>query len=382
MPGRVRPQVGGAQTGPVLIEYPERGAGGDGRPTLVSRHPAPLRLGVPGLRPLQGGPAAPVLGRRRELRLSPAGPAPRQGQLAGKQPGLQRQPGPARRGQVVRGPLHRPDAGTGPGPGGRRDLRAQHGEPGQRGPAPAALLAELAHRGAGLFEPQLGLPVQDGRLSQQQPGLRQVDLAAPPLEFLDRHRRRLHRLGQQPHRQQQLGPVGEQFPDRYAVLAQPLLGQVEVVQRGRHVTAQPADPALVLVHEPERQVKVVLEAQLLGLAQVVLGRGELLPVAVDDGPVGQQPLDPHVVPGPALGGQGGTVVGQRLIEPAEHGQDCAPLGLSPRPRQPGQVGQRDLHLTQGLAALTADVQGEGQPGPGVRDQLGRARPLAEPHRLA
>ena len=217
------------------------------------------------------------------------------------------------------------------------------------------MLAELPGRGPGLLQRGPGLAVQQVRLGQQQAGLGQREVTALLLELAHRCSGRLPGLGQQPHRQQQLGPVRQELGHRDAVFPQPLFGLFEVVQRGRHITAQPTDPAQVLAHVPELQGQVVPDAQLLSLAQVVVGSGELLPVAVDDGPVEQQLFHPDRVPVAAQRGQRGVVIGQGLVDPAQQGQDRAPLGLGPGPGRSGQVGQGGLDLAQRGPALTTMV---------------------------
>ncbi len=99
--------------------------------------------------------------------------------------------------------------------------------------------------------------------------------------------------------------------------AQAPFGKVEVVQRGRDIAAQCADPAKVLIHEPQRQVQVEFRAQLRGLVQVGLGGGELLPIAVQHRPVAQNLVHPPVIVGAAQDGKRSLIIGERLIEPAK-----------------------------------------------------------------
>ena len=71
--------------------------------------------------------------------------------------------------------------------------------------------------------------------------------------------------------------------------------------------------------------------------QVGFRGGELLPVPVEHRPVGQYPLHPNKVVGAAEHGQGGLIVGKRLIEPAKLIQDRAPLRPRPCPRHASQT---------------------------------------------
>ena len=255
VPGGVGAQVRGSQAGLVLVHDAQRGARRGRRAAAVPRGPPLQCLGVPGLGALQGGPRATAAAGLLKLGASPAGPALPEAELAGQQPGLGGGDPPARRGQVVGGALQLPDPDPA-GPAVARQLRPQDGEAGQRRPAKAPLVAELPCRLPGFGQAAAGLTIQDRRLGQQQPCLGQADLPALLLEFPDRLLGRLHGLGDQPHRQQQLAPVGEQLADRRALRAQRSLGQVEVVQRGGRIAAQRIDPPQVLVHEPQRQVQL------------------------------------------------------------------------------------------------------------------------------
>ena len=79
--------------------------------------------------------------------------------------------------------------------------------------------------------------------------------------------------------------------------AETLLSHPEVAKRGWHVTTQAADPAKILVHEPQRQIQPVLGTQLRSLIQIGLGGGELLSVPVEDAPVVHDPLHPQMIAG-------------------------------------------------------------------------------------
>jgi hypothetical protein len=261
-----------------------------------------------------------------------------------------------------------------------RQPRPQDGEASQRGPPRALLAAEFPRRLPGLRESAVRLPVQERGLGQQQPRFGQGDLPMLVLELPDGFLGGLAGLRYQAHRQQQLAPVGEQLTDRRAVGTEAPLGLVEVVQRGRHVTTQATDPAEILVHESQREIQPGHGAQARGLVQVTFRGGKLLPVSVQDCPVGQHPLHPHMIGGTAQHRQRGLIVGKSLLKPAELIQDRAALRLSSRLRHAGQVSERRFDLTQGLPRPSAHIQGKCQRHPGFAGEFGRAHQPAEPDR--
>ena len=71
----------------------------------------------------------------------------------------------------------------------------------------------------------------------------------------------------------------------------------------------------------------MLVAEVFSLPQVPHRGVEFVPVTVDDGPVGQHPLDPDVITGPAKRRQRPAETGQCLLGPASELQDGAALCL-------------------------------------------------------
>ena len=253
VPGGVGAQVRGSQAGAVLVQDAQRGPGrGHGAAAVAAGFPQ-QGLRVPGLGTLHRRPAAALGGGQLELGPGPAGLAPLESGLPGQQPGIEGGPGPARRGQLAGHALQLARARPGsvavlikhsqPGP--------QDRETGQHSPPGPALAAELTGRHPGLLQPVTGLALQYRRLGQQQPGLRQPDPPAQPLKFPHGLLGGLQGLAQEPDGQQQQAPVRQQLVDRHVVRAQALLSQVQVTERGWHLAPQGAQPAEVLVHEPE-----------------------------------------------------------------------------------------------------------------------------------
>src|SRR5690349_14671972 len=97
---------------------------------------------------------------------------------------------------------------------------------------------------------------------------------------------------------------------------------------GRHVAAKGFYPAEVLPHESGGEAQIVLIADAFSLPQVSNRGRELVLVAVDDRPVGQHSLNPHMIACPAKRRQRPAVADECLIELAEELQDRAALRLS------------------------------------------------------
>ncbi|MEU0567359.1 hypothetical protein ABZ297_18520 [Nonomuraea sp. NPDC005983] len=212
--------------------------------------------------------------------------------------------------------------------------------------------------------------VQAGRAGEEEAHLGQADRAPAALELLDGLLGGVPGLRDQADRQQQLAAVGEEPAELVrAQRAEALLGAVEVGERGRDVAPHGAHPAQVHPDDGERQVQVERGAELLRLAQVGLGGGELVAVAVHDAPVRQHPLQPQVVPGPAQGGDGDPVSGERVVAASEMVEDGGALGLGARPRDAVQGGQRAVDLRQRLLRLAAQADDERQPDPRLGGQF-------------
>jgi hypothetical protein len=111
-------------------------------------------------------------------------------------------------------------------------------------------------------------------------GLRQLHV--PPAAGVLRHGllRTLARLAGQPHREQQLGAVDEQLAQPAVLLADAPFGDGRVGERGRGLAAQAEHPREVGVGEPDLQRQRLVPGQPLGLAQVRLRGGELVPEGV------------------------------------------------------------------------------------------------------
>ena len=214
MPGGVRAQICRSQAGPVLVHDAQRGAGGDRRAAAVAADPSLQRLGVPALGALQRRAPAALPGRLLELRAGSAGPAPLDGKLASQEPGFEGGKRPASAGQVVGGVLQGPDADAGP--------RHQAADRQPAVPCSTVKRASVAQRGRpwrpnsrtavrACCSPRLACPSRMATCASSSARLGQADVAALLLEFQDGLLGRLHGLGQQAHRQQQLAPVGEQL---------------------------------------------------------------------------------------------------------------------------------------------------------------------------
>jgi hypothetical protein len=286
--------------------------------------------------------------------------------------------------EPVRGALH--GAEVDPAVHLSGELRGEDCVAGQRHPAGPLLPGELAYGQPGLIQRLSMVTFEGGRPGQQQPRLGQCDL---PLLLPQRAyglRRRLSRFRNQADGQQQLAAVGEQQAQPGSKVAQPAFDEVEVVERARHVATERADPAEVLLDERERQVQAERAVQLLRLAQVGLGGGELVPLAIQDAPVGQDLLEPLVISGATQYGQRALVARERLLEPAEIMQNDPALRLCPgsfdavdvpEVLEIPQLAEQGIDLAQRLARATSYVENEGQPQPRRGGKRGRAGSVAE-----
>ena len=86
------------------------------------------------------------------------------------------------------------------------------------------LTSELADCLAGVRKCSIELAVESGGQGEQQPCLGKTRMPALPGELLDGCLRRLGRLAQQAHRQQDLAPVRQQFAHGYSMIPQPPFG--------------------------------------------------------------------------------------------------------------------------------------------------------------
>ncbi len=250
-----------------------------------------------------------------------------------------------------------------------RAPRAQHQEPGERGPLRPLLALELPRGPPGVRQRGRGVVVEQGGLGEDQPGLRQLHVPPAAGVLRDRLLRRLPRLAGQPHREQQLGAVDEQLAQPAVLLADAPLGDGRVGEGGRGLAAQAQHPGEVGVGEPDLQRQRLVPRQLLGLAQVRLRGGELVPEGVGEPAVPDHPPDPERVARAAQRRQRLAVVVERLAVPAQVEQHPAALrqGAGPAVRVVEQ-GQHPVELVERLrrAPALGEQEGHREPGRGRR----------------
>ena len=182
--------------------------------------------------------------------------------------------------------------------------------PAERARAAAGILGRL-HRGAGVV-------VQQGGGGQQQLRFRQVHLPMLLLEDDEGGFRRDPCLPHEPDRQQQLGAVGQHRAKLgEPVPPVPLLGQVEVLQRGRDVPALSPHVGEIVLDQDTGQRQVVVLAEPAGGGEVGLGMTERAPASVDQPAIGQCPRLPLGIADPTEHGQRPAQVLQRLVQPPE-----------------------------------------------------------------
>ena len=93
----------------------------------------------------------------------------------------------------------------------------------------------------------------------------------------------------------------------------------------------------------------MLVAEVFSLPQVPHCCVEFVPVTVDDGPVGQDPLDPDMIACPAKHRQRPAETGQCLLGPAVERQDCAALRLGACALDAVEVQHRGVDFTERLS---------------------------------
>ena len=266
VPGRVRPHVDGAQHGAVLVEQPpgpDRGAGTSQVARVVaargSRRTSRGRAASPVRRPRAEAAS------RRCAAASACCAAAQQGR--GQDAGVEGGRRPARGRQR---PRHLEGCADVRGSGAPvRAGRTQHQEPGERGPLRPVLAAEPAppagraaarprrRRRAG--RPRRG-PAGPGAASCRGGRGRTPRRPAPPPP----------RLADQPHREQQIGPVDQQLAQAAVLLADALLRGVGVGERGRGLAAQAEHERQVGLGESHLQRQRLLPREPLRQAQVRL----------------------------------------------------------------------------------------------------------------
>ena len=214
-----------------------------------------------------------------------------------------------------------------------------------------------------------GVVVEQGRLGEDQPGLRQLHVPPAAGVLRDGLLRRLPCLAGQPHREQQLGAVDEQLAQPAVLLADAPLGDGRVGEGGRGLAAQAQHPGEVGVGEPDLQRQRLVPRQPLGLAQVRLRGGELVPEGVGEPAVPDHPPDPERVARPAQRRQRLAVVVEGLPVPAQVEQHPAALrqGAGPAVRVVEQ-GQHPVELVERLrrAPALGEQEGHREPGRGRR----------------
>ena len=272
VPGRVRPDVDGAQHGAVLVEQPQAGRGSR-RGHLAGcprRRAASASAYQPRARSI-AGPARRVPGRLAQMRgglgvlLRGGAAGSRSRMRASRADDGQRAAVSVR----VTSRAARTSAARAH-PSGQR--RAQHQEPGERGPLRPVLAAELPRRPPGVRQRGRGVAVEQGGLGEDQPGLRQLHVAAAAGVLRDGLLRRLARLADQPHREQEIGPVDQQLAQAAVLLADALLRGVGVGERGRGLPAQAEHERQVGLGESHLQRQRLLPREPLRQAQVRLRR--------------------------------------------------------------------------------------------------------------
>ena len=248
-----------------------------------------------------------------------------------------------------------------------RARRPQHQEPGERGPLRPVLAAELPRGPPGVRQRGRGVAVEQRGLGEDQPGLGQLHVAAAARVLRDGLLRRLARLADQPHREQELGPVDQQLAQAAVLLADAPLRGIGVGERGRGLPAQAEHERQVGLREPHLQRQRLLPREPFRQAQVRLRRGELVPEGVGEPAVPDHPADPERVAGRAQHRQRLAVVVQRLAVAAQVEQHPAALGqrAGPAARVVERV-QHPVELVEGVlrAPALGEQERDGEPGRG------------------
>ncbi len=281
----------------MLVHDAQRGAGRDRRAAPVATSPPLQRLGAPGLGALQGGSPAALPGRLLELRAALAvQPRCRASWPASSRASTAetRQPAAARSSATCSS-CRTPTSAPGPSP----PSPAAHAndEAGQRGPAGTPLLTELAYRCAGFLKPRLACPSRM-RPAPAAAAPQRADLPALLLELQHGLLGRLHGLA--------AGAPTAAARTCRRVARRQVPVRAQAVRQGRGsaarpaLTAQCADPAEILVHEPQRRSSSA-SCTAAGLVQSA-SRRRTPAGSRTARPGSTDPLHPHMIGGAAQHG--------------------------------------------------------------------------------
>ncbi|MFC7613929.1 hypothetical protein ACFQV2_10585 [Actinokineospora soli] len=132
-----------------------------------------------------------------------------------------------------------------------------------------------------------------------------------------------------------------------------LLGARQVPQGGGDVPAQGLQEAQVLGDDPHREPPAEVAGEPVGGPQVRVGRGERVPLGVQDAPVHQRPLEVQPVARGAQQRDRGPVLGERVVQVPDLVQHVGPLRPRPRVARALQLAHRRVDLVHGRAGLAA-----------------------------
>ena len=380
VPGRRGPELGGSQRRAEAVQDPDAGSkSGVGAASVTVVEPQ-QRGGVPGSGPSVRGAGATGSGGGVQGGACLLAAAERQGDSGHDHPGVIDRPDPACRFQGGDGSLsgpqrrHRVLAVDPPGP--QREIACH------RDPAAAALSDRRTTGSLDFRCRRWGVVLGNGDPGQQQPGLHQVDRVVPAGVLGNGRGRGDARLGQQPNGQQCLGPFDRQ---QTGIAAGGLVAGrrfVESCQCGRDVTVHGGRESAILVHHRRPAGVPVGDEHFLGPQQIAFGAAPIAAPGQHDAPVvADGRLDQRVPADLLQRTQRRREIGGGVVEAADLGVDETALHAQPGGRDPGDVRQRQRHLSQRVRAAAGHGQQIAEDAACLRGKAFGPRAVGDPNRL-
>ncbi len=351
-------QLGRAEGETVLLEHPEPGAQRAQRTAAASGGESSQRLGMPGAQPLGDRSAVACPRDRGEVRGGVVIATESQGNVRGEQLRVQRGGRPACGGELIRDAAR---AGVQRAVARAAGERRAHGHMlRQRRPAGPALAAEGLLGVLGGRERRARLAARELRLGEREPRLGELGAHVARGEELDDTRRAALRLALQARRQERVTAV--HLHDRTAPrarLGEHGLGGVEARERARQVAAAHRQPAAVALDDRDVQRLADLPRELLGFAQVRVGRSQCAAVGLQDAAVAEHRDDVGAVARAPDERERPAIALERLICASEAVEDQRVLAGEGRVAR-SDVAHREAGLAQrrGRVALVDERVGE------------------------
>ena len=295
----LRPQLGRAENGPVVVHQPSaRPQGGVRPPSIAVGDSDECRCM---LRPhaevdrIAGAHANTGEGTRRGPRLPES-----EGDACAQQARVESSDRPARFAERVGCTMRGPQAGC------RRPMLEER-RPERRvsrkgSPARTALTGEAPRRSLRLRPCRLAIALQKCGLGEHEPSLGGLGDHLPFRQAGDRLFCGRARLGDETDRQEQLAAVAQlvrPLRERDASGVSALVGAVEVVERSRDIAAPAGDPAEVVLDLGQCEIELELGIEAGGREQIALRSAQRTAIPVHQSSVVERPSLPEPIAGTA-----------------------------------------------------------------------------------